>query len=884
MPHLPTDQRSTSNVQRPTSHVPRSTSHRPRNERGVALLLSLGILALLLILGMSFAFTARTERQAAGNSADLTRARLLAESGLERVMALMRHYCGSSVFPATATGHNFLGTGEDLFTKTNASSGLGSDGNWSGRSYAVSRLNSSQDAAGIASALATDLGFAFIPQRLDTEIDDTEELGSNISWQHIETPEPYTDSNSNGSFDIGEPYVDKNGSGSHDDYLIGRLAFLIVDESGKIDPGAVVTAEREPFEDENSNGSYDAGEFFHDVNRNGLYDSSFVSEGSEVRAGGHVQEVALDDAFRTMMSTGAKKWFSWKHMWEAGVFLNEAQAQTYSQIVFPFSYDKESYRDSGDQSRFNLAFADWSAVNLTTLASGTDVAFPGNATAIKWLNAMKKEDGTTSVANQVAANLIDYCDSNPTPTTDYPGTTPPTFVGIEKVPFINEVLVTVTTSDAAPQSGNGNDFDQIDVQVEAELVNYFTEDINLNNMTVSVEIDYVDETDFSMTNDSSSATIGAVTLDTYSPAGTVIWNFTYTRPSATGQEVNNATFGIEDVKIYLKDSSTNLLDYAHLPVPGTNSVNFNPGLGRSRVLACAQIGDARSNGNSANWQWIDDEIKIGNPTLTIASDIGSVNLQHSLANPSTVGAGYDAETAADPAAGSLSTAYIRNGPMQSLWELGAIHRGEPWRTINLHDYAASPDGKYGNGDWKILDQVKLGSATEVRGKVNANSPVANVWKALLTGVTVGGTYSNPSGGTPLDPTWSMNNAIYDIVHDTTDGILYTNGAMLGAAWTSRGAILGSAKLTNGTEATQADDRSQEEIIGKLANLLTVRQNYFTVIVVAQAVKDVGSATPSGYVSAGSTNVMVLGEQKILAVVYRDAFTNQYRIERYEYLE
>lgn len=31
----------------------------------------------------------------------------------------------------------------------------------------------------------------------------------------------------------------------------------------------------------------------------------------------------------------------------------------------------------------------------------------------------------------------------------------------------------------------------------------------------------------------------------------------------------------------------------------------------------------------------------------------------------------------------LSTAYIRNAPMQSLWELGVIHRGAAWQTLNL---------------------------------------------------------------------------------------------------------------------------------------------------------------------------------------------------------
>ena len=39
----------------------------------------------------------------------------------------------------------------------------------------------------------------------------------------------------------------------------------------------------------------------------------------------------------------------------------------------------------------------------------------------------------------------------------------------------------------------------------------------------------------------------------------------------------------------------------------------------------------------------------------------------------------------------LSTAYIRNAPMQSLWELGVIHRGAAWQTLNLKA-AGAPGG------------------------------------------------------------------------------------------------------------------------------------------------------------------------------------------------
>ena len=49
----------------------------------------------------------------------------------------------------------------------------------------------------------------------------------------------------------------------------------------------------------------------------------------------------------------------------------------------------------------------------------------------------------------------------------------------------------------------------------------------------------------------------------------------------------------------------------------------------------------------------------------------------------------DLETDNDPV--KLSTAYIRNAPMQSLSELGLIHRAKPWQTFNLRSTPADPD-------------------------------------------------------------------------------------------------------------------------------------------------------------------------------------------------
>ena len=156
---------------------------------------------------------------------------------------------------------------------------------------------------------------------------------------------------------------------------------------------------------------------------------------------------------------------------------------------------------------------------------------------------------------------------------------------------------------------------------------------------------------------------------------------------------------------------------------------------------------------------------------------------------------YDLEDGmTDPANGAVSTAYIAQRPMLSLWELGAISRAEPWRTINLkkavphsadedagkvicggrdnslalgNGDAASVEGEgYQAGDGNILDQVKinrlylgderekaLGDGTNVPsyitddlkafwmerthsfGKININTLQESVLKALFKGIS-----------------------------------------------------------------------------------------------------------------------------------------------------
>jgi hypothetical protein len=241
----------------------------------------------------------------------------------------------------------------------------------------------------------------------------------------------------------------------------------------------------------------------------------------------------------------------------------------------------------------------------------------------------------------------------------------------------------------------------------------------------------------------------------------------------------------------------------------------------------------------------------------------------------------------------LSTAYIANRADITFWELGAVHRGEPWRTINLKAYKSNNTGRSytDDGDAVLLDQLKLGGFIEVQGRINANSADAYVWKSLLDQVEIGWDYADL-----IDP------AIL-----TPDSVMFVNSTAMAndiatetnseAPFQSRAKFVnlenaGSAKIfVDGIGGTQTNDRAQEEIIGKIANLLTVRQNIFTVLVTAQTVLDTGPNDPGGSRSVmydstpgNEKYCLIQAEHKLLATVYRDAFTNTFRVINVETLE
>ena len=348
-------------------------THRRGNERGVTLLLTLGFLAVSTILMLSLAVTARTERQASAMSSDLVRGRMFAQSGLARAMASIETGFEHKLFP-----------GSSFFKPASGNP-------WHGRSYLPS-INGN-DTAGIEQGLAMTInGLNFTPE---------DSMHPSVGWLPIRST--------------------RFEAGTNKEVLIGRYAYLIIDESGKIDPGAVV--------------------------------SDDVPETATVeRSGDSPQELSLADAaiaspdrFRPKtvgtgvagkMPTGGR-WFSMAHIVRA-LDLTQAELNTCAQRLHPFSTEENRFwrdlngdgvwNEGEDQERIDLTQNPSAGelyetfVGPDKMSERDDCSWLQELDENTWVQDWARAEGISllearrRIALQIAVNIADYSDADSLPT------------------------------------------------------------------------------------------------------------------------------------------------------------------------------------------------------------------------------------------------------------------------------------------------------------------------------------------------------------------------------------------------------------------------------------------------------------------------------------
>lgn len=885
-------------------------------QRGVALMMTLGILALLLIMAMSFAYTARTERLAAGVNTDLIRARLLAESGLERAIAFMREQYANVPAPAldpTAAKRFYVPVAcpqtDDAWVFDPATSRYGRGGRYLA---GLSRITGSVDGTQhlVKEALASTVPIS----------------RTGASYFLTSSAALYDNTAAPGGSAVGWiPVMVDHGSGTES--CIGLEAYLVIDETGKLDPseaaGGAYGISPVPTEDTSTPDT-----------RLGLYPGEIaladvLDESVPAFSYGSI----YGNALQNRLVGATRRWdsmFQILNRFDANLGPSPLDRRTVSQpwlnrfiwSLRPFSVAvPETYQetDAGPTyHRCDLTALNWDA--MTGIASLPVTRLPAtdpyDATAgIPWLDRLD-----ANVRNQVKANMIDFCDTDHDATTDYDAATcAATYCGLEKVPYINEVQICFSYAHdvAADTNGDGAADGQgsLDAAVSIEFVNMYDDGVSDIGVEWQITCRAVEVSPGTATHDLSSVssapvpfTVGA---NSYAVMGATTAGAAALKTSIplTGTTMPQpVTLTVSSIKIVLTRSGQ-CVDYAWvLGSDNASPAALSPGsalLSPNYKYYGRAVNDPRCNTRLADWVLTDN--------FTDASTQISLGAKNSaVIDVTTLPADHGLTAAVDPATASSASPvnkYIADRAPVTFWELGAIHRGAPWQTINLHssDQASASVGQYSYGDWPLLNQVKLTAAVATRGLFNVWDIPTYVWKPLLQGIKVGCDYGDPADySLPATATELSNNAALVAACPVIAGSAPTwNSADY--TYRGRGAIVGYTKLSDGTLATQDTDAKQEEIIGKVVGLLDGRISYYTVIVTALAVDDIGllpdgMSTPPGewirYDLGGDGTVdspldgatrddrycRPMAEQKVMALVWRDVVGNRFRVASFQYLD
>lgn len=217
-----------------------------------------------------------------------------------------------------------------------------------------------------------------------------------------------------------------------------------------------------------------------------------------------------------------------------------------------------------------------------------------------------------------------------------------------------------------------------------------------------------------------------------------------------------------------------------------------------------------------------------------------------------------------------STFFHKEGPLQSLGELGYIHTGIPWRTLRMQPRSTHASETDAIPDWALWDIFKLGvddykSITPITGRININQRIihASSDPAPLRLASIFALLGD-IGGTSFianNHTGSVSAAL------ATGAPNFTQTGTFGPAALA-GAILEVPAVTNNATT----DAGAEHIARLIAPMVTSRSRQFTVYSVGQTIIDVNR---NGLYDPDID--IISGETRLQTVIERDPILNVYRI-------
>ena len=710
-----------------------------QREQGVALLLALGVLSLLLVSGLAFVTNALLAQKSAAAYRFRSQSQLLGKSAVNRVMMLMRYYLEAG---------DAEGIGQLYSTPNGAVQGQSGD----------IPANAEQDQLTPAA-----------DSLLTAVVDNTvRNAPSTPRWEYM-----------------WDDY-DNNGRRTNDAKLVGRFAYWVL-------PGGSVNFSEVLRGNTNLSGPNSMSTW---TRRRGFGIRELHIAGTSYLAAARLDE--LDEAFtgesfgtdpRQQDSIRTNDYSSFVSMFNRAPALSLTDRNvirrflppsgTEEEVYFSISgYDRDSFNPFRESNltkyhRFDLTRLDWAALGGTSVANsdtlverllGTPTERTDGETvddtaertshaipALRRIHAAADHySSLTNRRKQVAANLIDYCDTDSIATSDSTNweTTAPNYTGNDRTPYINEIMISpsvgITRDEAATSSADGGTTytytynAAIDLRMIAvELINMY--EASFPNCDIAIK----GECTMEITADNQTPQTVTVSFDipltgTAGACTTVNGNYAYkilyTEGSASGisatgwSEITTVASAtrltdpvkakvkvtrLEVSKVHLKTADGNAdyvrdleadIDMTATELEGTNSGNSSTATAYPHVGF--EVDDPRENlyqgsltdENMMNWRKIasaasatdNDGNAMDADTMPEKIADFTFNAKNAFCNPAnTTGiADRDLETAADPE--NISTAYIANESMKTLTELGAIHRAAKWQTINLRASRCTP--------------------------------------------------------------------------------------------------------------------------------------------------------------------------------------------------
>lgn len=906
---------------------------RTGRNRGIALIISLGILALVLILVMSFSFDAQSTSQTAQVMNDISKSRLMLRSGVERAMGFISNEMNTR---SSGANSDFMNPAVKFYTPPS--------GNWAGV-YVIPSINPDmQD--------GVDSAFNFVMAG--------KTAGSSLSYT------PTTSINSASGWYAIQAYTFDTATtaAQTDSTIIGRVVTLIIDQTGKVDPAAVVDAS------ENETTAAALG------SRNGV----LLSEIQLIDAlGSTANGTTLTNAFNPSNSKlpVGQSWLSARQAFAATV-ANQVQADTFIRAVYPYSVRNRDvyWNDINSDSvatdnelvpRFDLTtFANGDAVALYDSLVGNNGTKLGEDPTLwsPWLKAKSPANATEArrIAAQLAIYMQDYVDTEADD-------------GGSSNNYPDAGYVDATTGDLT-LSGTADASDNSTHPANSESIVYGMEnEVGITDFAVKLEMVYTggpnydvalrpfvrfelfapfDTTAFSevKVEVSLSATVNgfgnatSVTTGTVTPAPFTLSGGDITSSAhqggrlyqtvwlPCGAAVSGNNFGdgasgwyidemvVNSIKVSCRtaddapmrtvrrypcegggNTGTVSPDFmlwsdvpsAHRALPGMNGTNNTYALMSTTdpLMADRDYLDADFD---AYWTATptmaplsggarpDSDMVTNNGADPTASSFGSHNNKY----VSNVSASYTAATDTPYA----DIAVPADVAFTNFLQLGGIHSPGPFRTSpayypagwnqSVRFWAVDPS-HVDNSDAGLLDFFKLGDVNR-RSRINVNSRYPSVLKALAAGAGLG-TYADQSD-------------------EFAKAIINTNGgdsAGVTHPYVSRADLVKATVENNFTAAYRTNsslaDADAESYVAVAAGLSDVRYNYYTVLVKSQTLKDLGAwdltSPPPANLGAviwedhGGTAdkyCRVLSESRAIVELCRDAYTGEITILRYEYLE